>query len=509
VQPLSLDILAANAYRTLGLSASATQAEIDGAARRMRIWPDERRIPPTPWDAPWLGPLRRSRGDIERALSALNEPASRAEHRLLWYHARAPATEAEHASAMNQTLPLAYRHDDVLQALHSAYINDPAITQPARWQSVMEGVNGLASMPEFAAWMSRVEENGNFEKRAAAAELYEAIDELPGAVLAALVPKAQEAVDRDDAQACADIAMILRAGGKGAASPLRLLLDRLEDQLNQQCREVEIELREKLRTNHSQPAPFYAQNREACHQAATVYNQTISPSLNRFLKLAEADSDRADRARATCAQLLALMAMGWEWAGRFIKAEATQAVALELITGMPGETSIRTDHERYKDLANRERNAAVGWTGLSTQWQTPQTKPERKAKSRSKVKSGISGLWLVGMILSFVVRGFLSTDHHSSSTPDYLYPSLQTPQPHNAAMERIQRELKLRPFADPPKHAPTSGSPLPDSSYLTLSPLPPVQQKSSPLTGTPKSPPKLGSDPARANDPFGESSREQ
>ena len=96
----------------------------------MRIWPDEKRIPPTPWDAPWLGPIKRARGDIERALSALNEPASRVENRLLWYHARA-ATEAEHPTPLNESLPLSYRHDDVLHALHSGLPQRP-LHQPAR-----------------------------------------------------------------------------------------------------------------------------------------------------------------------------------------------------------------------------------------------------------------------------------------------------------------------------------------------------------------------------------------
>src|SRR5215212_1276920 len=90
MQPLTLASLAANAYRTLGLSASAGQAAIDGAARRMRIWPDPSRIPPTPWDLPELGPLSRFRSDIEQAVARLHDPASRAAQRLLWYAGSSP-----------------------------------------------------------------------------------------------------------------------------------------------------------------------------------------------------------------------------------------------------------------------------------------------------------------------------------------------------------------------------------------------------------------------------------
>ena len=85
MEPLTRENFAANAYRTLGLSASATSAEIDAAARRMRIWPDPNRIPPTPWDLPFLGPVDRSRVQIEQAVARLHEPATRLADRLRWY----------------------------------------------------------------------------------------------------------------------------------------------------------------------------------------------------------------------------------------------------------------------------------------------------------------------------------------------------------------------------------------------------------------------------------------
>ena len=67
MRALTRDILFRNAYRMLGMSATANQREIENAARRMRIWPDPARVPSTVWDMPWLGPLSRSRSDIERS----------------------------------------------------------------------------------------------------------------------------------------------------------------------------------------------------------------------------------------------------------------------------------------------------------------------------------------------------------------------------------------------------------------------------------------------------------
>src|SRR6478736_4522454 len=90
MQPLTRQRLAANAYRTLGLSASADQAAVDGAARRMRIWPDPSRIPPTPWDLPWFEPVARAKDQIEQAVAQLGNPDPRVEEQLLWYLGTAP-----------------------------------------------------------------------------------------------------------------------------------------------------------------------------------------------------------------------------------------------------------------------------------------------------------------------------------------------------------------------------------------------------------------------------------
>src|SRR4051794_41782772 len=87
MQGVTAERIEANAFRVLGLPGTATQQAIEQAARRMRIWPDERRIPPTVWDLPWVGKLSRSKNAVEQAVARLNEPASRVEERLLWFHA--------------------------------------------------------------------------------------------------------------------------------------------------------------------------------------------------------------------------------------------------------------------------------------------------------------------------------------------------------------------------------------------------------------------------------------
>lgn len=133
MKSLNPERLAASAYRTLGLSASASQAQIDQAARRLRIWPDPNSVPPTPWDLNWLGPISRSKKDIEQALSLLNEPASRVEERLIWFHGADPrpwaAGDVQSLDAALRALSArndpASAHDYALVRLQLAMLQHP------------------------------------------------------------------------------------------------------------------------------------------------------------------------------------------------------------------------------------------------------------------------------------------------------------------------------------------------------------------------------------------------
>ena len=60
----NIEKLQQNAFRILGLKADATQAEIDSAARLMRLWNDHTQIPGTVNDASWLGNIPRTLSDI-------------------------------------------------------------------------------------------------------------------------------------------------------------------------------------------------------------------------------------------------------------------------------------------------------------------------------------------------------------------------------------------------------------------------------------------------------------
>src|SRR5262249_26011884 len=129
---LNSEGLTNNAFRVLGLSATASQSAIEQAARRMRIWPDPARVPPTPWDLPWLGPGQRTTMNPPHAGSRLNDPLARIRERLMWFHEPLSLTSSAPVDALEATLERvrartdpAAGHDAALARFAAAMLADP------------------------------------------------------------------------------------------------------------------------------------------------------------------------------------------------------------------------------------------------------------------------------------------------------------------------------------------------------------------------------------------------
>jgi hypothetical protein len=415
--------LAANAYRTLGLGASAGQSTIENAARRMRIWPDPARIPPTPWDLPWLGPLPRTRKDVEQAVARLSDPAARCEERLLWYLADnpppGPPRRPASFDAQTDEGSLPQRHDAALAALHAAWAADPGVSDVERWRGVLTAFETLSAEPQWTAWLLRADAEGDFEKRASAAEIGVAVVSLPGALASALIPKAQEALDRGDTDACAAIVSLLRTSGAtdttGTAAQsgaVRGLLDRLEDAVQIDCREMDRKLRDVLRTRDEAPAEYYSTNREASRDAAAFYGEKIRPAMKQLAALCADDPDRLMRVHSRCADVLSLLGLGWEWSGEFIEAEWVLLEALEMARGTSAEESIQKSLDRCHPLAEQQRADKTERPALV------ETKPSRRpAKTASSGGSSFSWMaWIAAVVAVAIVRGLMSTGSGGSGS---------------------------------------------------------------------------------------------
>jgi hypothetical protein len=432
VQPLTQHRLASNAYRTLGLSASAGASAIEAAARRMRIWPDPSRIPPTTWDLPELGPLQRSRSAIEQAVTLLREPSSRLEERLLWFHGSKPPGEDSPGEGWSP----AKSHDAAVAELHRVFRADPNVSQAGQWWDAISRFNSLSADPAYLDWIARSESDGGFEKAPTPFELDQAAQFVPDAIYAALIPKAEASLDRGDLTAFDGIVSLLssKPHGDDDASLLQPLLDRMEDKLHSRCEEIDKALRDKLLTNRQQPEPYFERNRAATYDAALAYSRNIKPLLAHVLEVAADDTDRTTRVRTECGLLSQLIAMGWEWAGHFAAAYETIHAAVKLVEGLPIEPTIRKDLDKYALLVqpkpqqqNRQAwvtrgvEANLPMTQTSTSGAIESNWPARGAstgRGKAAKKQNYAWIWILLVAASSALRVINGgNDGKSTSSP--------------------------------------------------------------------------------------------
>jgi hypothetical protein len=413
-----------NAFRTLGLGGSATQRAIDAAARRMRIWPDPARIPATPWDIPELGPIARGRVEIEQAAARLQQPASRLEERLLWFHGDVPpgetipARQAGDGEASEQRAAdarIGSRHNRAIAALHKALASERGVDTRLEWLRVFEHFDALPGDDgQGAAWLGREEDAGDFEKRATSAEISAALRALPGELAAGLEERAAAALLQNKWEAGEALACLLRARADKAGSreTYDRLMDRLEDELATRCEQVDAQLRPALRTNHDNPSPFFADNLEATRQADELLGTMVRPLVRIARELSRQEPERHLRMGYRAGKLLILVALGWEWSNQMMTAEQTLKESLELLRGTQGEAETVAALERVIPLAARQRGEAVERrsgsirreTAAANRGQAAVRAPAEHQPRRTAKVSGWQSAWILILVGFGAVR---------------------------------------------------------------------------------------------------------
>ena len=481
--PLTRELLAANAFRTLGLPATADQAAVDAAARRLRLWPDPARIPPTPWDVPWLGPLRRARPDVENAVARLADPTQRVAERVLWYHGQRPPPLA----AAAQTLP-ADDPDAPLGTLHAAVVIDPDAADVDRWRTVLGGWTGdRDEVRRQADALYAADAAGRFEKAATRAEMAAATAAVPVAIGEHLAARGRAALDAGDADRCQSLVALVAATAAGRRT-VADLVDRIEDLILARCGQVDHDLRDVLRTNHANPRPFWARNEPPTRRAADAYNATVNPQLNAFCTMiakadvdADADAGRLVRVRSKCADLLILVALGWEWSGEYATAVSTLTLAAELAVGSTVAFAVDEALARVRPLAG-----ARPWTTQTPARPAAQpttSTPGRPAPARSAPARGRRGpaaawfdrlrfgtrgnrrpLWFALCIAiyasRFAFQGSWSTPNATPDVPSDLPTFPSTPRYPSHDLPSILRPLPADGPTLPPKPPFPPGPPL-------------------------------------------------
>ena len=347
-----LSNFATNAYRTLGLCAAASQAQIDQAARKMRIWPDPKSIPPTPWDLPWLGPLSRGRNDIEHALSRLNDPHARIEERLMWFIGSDPGSwNSQNARGVNKKLdrqPPTHdpgrMHDVALARLQVALILDPSFRSEDRWIKVLDTLGELSDSHDLVEFLNHIEGAGNFEKQAHPHEIEKAAASLQRRIVEPLAAWAESALEDDDLTRAIRVFAILRRGAPHLfESYLARMARRLEDVIVRRCNHLHDDLNGVGGSRMND-----AQKLATCKAQTRFYRESIEPLLRQLRDMAGTDPNALLLVRCEVARAKARLGQCWAMQRRFRKARRLFKSALQMGRGTPVERPIEENLARCR-----------------------------------------------------------------------------------------------------------------------------------------------------------------
>jgi hypothetical protein len=350
MKPLTLNDLIRNAYRTLGLTAGASEADVDGAARRMRLWENPADIPATENDAPFLGPVRRTRQDIDAAVSRLADPEARVQERLWWF-ANMPPENDEGVAAGDSVLE---RHDAALAQVYRVLVTDANEASLRRWKKLMREFEALSTDDDYLAWLLEREAEGDFEKRATMEEVAAAQGQMAERLSLALAAAADWTLAGGDASAAAQVVQLLQrnAGAAQAAAPSTQHADPILTQLEERLREKCIELREIVdKAWETRQIPIL---RSACHRAINLFERNVKPIFEEAMSLI-GDDLRRERAQQEVAALLVHVSEGYEAVYDFVSAERAWNFTAPYAKGTVLEGHAATRLEVAREAARRQR----------------------------------------------------------------------------------------------------------------------------------------------------------
>lgn len=350
-----LEPLARSAFRTLGLAAKATQAEVFDAASsvRLALKLDVRKM--FEGDVAWLGPVGRTESDVRDAVSRLSEPAQRASERLFWFHTsfklvpasnvaellrsvdallsfdsghsgdsgdadnNGDSTPALHDAMLHDAVPHdavlydAVLHDAALLALAGLVCLDSTLKDLGAWARAFELWRQVFEGEEFWSSLVAADLKGDYEQPVTFGEVTELRLRAPRLVSAPIAERARTASLRGELRPATRALTILR----GAHLPAPLL----EEYERETIGPAEDGLIEKLDEafawvgimGFGDSAP--AKRRNYGNQAWRRFEK-LRPRLAEFDALAGADSYFARRVFEHAASKLLRLAEAFDLAGR-------------------------------------------------------------------------------------------------------------------------------------------------------------------------------------------------
>ena len=417
MNPLTLQDLTASAFRILGLTAGASQAEIDSAARKMRIWQDASMIPPTPNDAEWIGPIARNPQDIEEAVARLADPLSRVQERFWWFCLTPPVDDAPPGDERSS---IGAYHDAALIHLYRSLLGDISGDNLKGWQAVVERFRRLAKSDDYLQWLMHAESDGDFEKVATLDEIGQAQRQIPQRLSTALTNSVADAMQSGDFASARKAVQLVGVDASvdasvdgSTASGSDPLLDRMEEDLADRCRQLTEKIDQAWKTRQVRTL------RPACNHVVNRFDAVIQPLIGQLVSSTR-DVDRHNRARLLGVELLIHVSTAYEAFENFLAAQRALDTAFQLAHGTPIAPMVSNLQEKVRASADRQRK------GTASGHRTRESGPEYKVKQVENVRheSGISQMigalplrWVIWaiVILSGIGRAACSFNNSGSA----------------------------------------------------------------------------------------------
>ncbi len=299
------DRLSNNAYRVLGLSASATLSEIHRAAATMRRSASLGIAETTEADMPVLGEVPRAEPDIRTAIGRLENPVQRVGDRLFWFHLPHESL-ADGPVRHSQPDGSGRGHDEALHGLLAALgavLDDAGI---AVWVRAIRTWHQVVSNDDYWALSLALEEQGAFEPPVLLSEIDALRDIAVGLAAEPLVVAARDALAKDDKSTVrrilASIEGLVDTGPWAAIAQLDIVSPALE-RFRELCRAV----REESSSKIVREQEAGDRNKSPCDAALKRFRGEVESALKDMIQLLPPNHEVVQQAREEAAVCLS----GW------------------------------------------------------------------------------------------------------------------------------------------------------------------------------------------------------
>jgi hypothetical protein len=350
-----LDWVSRNAFRVLGLSASAPLSaiyEADEATRRAAKLGTVRK---TPWDLDFCGIVGRSEVAARDAVGRLTDPIQRLNERLLWVHdpgAIRHATPQTIAQLATRTSGPFASHDAAFFKLLSVCLTDPGFSEREPWIDALASWKSALENDEYWAALIDLEMDGGFEPmaevtdiRSVRAQAAKAVAEIPSGVARAALAAGKNALARRALQVLALSKLDESLVDDAQSDALRHVVEQLEGR----CTAIGDECRGKVERRHG--AVIVAANRAACEKAVARFDAEVQPRISEIFAMVGADSEVSRGPREMAANCLMRIAIDITWANDFERATELLERAGVLAEGTALNARIQTEIAEVRETA--------------------------------------------------------------------------------------------------------------------------------------------------------------